>query len=361
MTARLAIIGSYPPPYGGVAVHVHRLCALLDQRGVDYVVYNATSDAGDGRRIHGVYSKRREWLIKYLLFGKEPVVYMMSGRLSAWVMSAMAAAWRGKRVLLRLRNSALPDWVKQSSWKRFWCRYALRRMSAVICVSQALADSAIALGVDASRVHHSPGFLPPANPTDRADVNPAVWSFIERHRPILSANGKVDWYQGVDLYALDHLVELAGRLKPDFPSLGLVICFWDHHSQDEAYLDKLRQRAVELGVADNILFNTQSGQFVPVIHASDVFLRPTNTDGDANSVREALYLGVPAVASDAVARPAGSIVFRTRDIDDLERRVRGVLTLPRRASVESFRVTEDDARRIERYVELLTCAPTTEH
>lgn len=354
MTAKLAIVGSYPPPYGGVAVHVQRLCALLDRRGVDYVVYNATSDVSDGRRVHGVYSKRRAWLIKYLLFGKEPAIYMMSGRLSAWVMSAMSASWRGKRVVLRLRNASLPDWVKQSTWRRFWCRYALRRMSAVICVSEALAEAARSLGVDPTRVHHSPGFLPPAEPADRSGVNPAVWSFIERHTPILSANGKVDWYQGVDLYALDQLVEVVARLKPDYPGLGLVICFWDHFPADEAYLDKLKRSAAELGVADSILFNTQSGQFVPVIHASDVFLRPTNTDGDANSVREALYLGVPAVASDAVARPAGSIVFRTRDLEDFERKIR--LALPaasRAAASESFRMSNEDESRIERYVDLL--------
>jgi len=355
LTASLAIVGSYPPPYGGVAVHVQRLCALLDQRGVDYVVYNATSDHGDGVRVHGVYSKRRTWLIKYLLFGKEPVIYMMSGRLSAWVMSAIAAAWRGKRVLLRLRNSALPDWVRESAWKRFWCRYALRRMSAVVCVSEALAESARSLGVDAAKVHHSPGFLPPSDPADRADVNPAVWSFIEQHGPILAANGKVDWYRGVDLYALDQLVELAGRLRPDHPNLGLVICFWDHHPQDEAYLDKLKRRAAELGVTENILFNTQSGMFVPVIHASDVFLRPTNTDGDANSVREALYLGVPAVASDAVARPAGAIVFRTRDLDDFEAKVRRALAMPReRSKGHALALGDDDRERIERYVNLLS-------
>lgn len=354
MTARLAIVGSYPPPYGGVAVHVQRLCALLDRRGVDYVVYNATSDAGDGRRVHGVFSKRRTWLIKYLLFGKEPVIYMMSGRLSAWVMSAMAAAWRGKRVLLRLRNASLPDWVKESKWKRFWCRYALRRMSAIVCVSQTLADSAIALGVDARRVHHSPGFLPPAHPANRADVNPAVWTFIERHGPIVSANGKVDWYQGADLYALDHLVELAGRLQPDYPNLGLVICFWDHYPKDEEYLDKLRRRAAELGVSDNVFFNTRSGQFVPVIHASDVFVRPTNTDGDANSVREALYLGVPAVASDAVTRPDGAIVFRTRDIDDFEAQVRQALRTTRHQQANAPHAGEEDHSRIEQYLDLLT-------
>ena len=40
-----------------------------------------------------------------------------------------------------------------------------------------------------------------------------------------------------------------------------------------------------------------------MLRLTDVLLKPTNTDGDAISVREALYLGVPVVASDVVERP----------------------------------------------------------
>jgi hypothetical protein len=47
-----------------------------------------------------------------------------------------------------------------------------------------------------------------------------------------------------------------------------------------------------------------------LMSACDVFLRPTLEDGDSISVREALALGVPVVASRVGARPAGAILFR---------------------------------------------------
>ena len=50
-------------------------------------------------------------------------------------------------------------------------------------------------------------------------------------------------------------------------------------------------------------FHVKEGPFIPVLRLTDVLLKPTNTDGDAISVREALYLGVPVVASDVVERP----------------------------------------------------------
>jgi glycosyltransferase involved in cell wall biosynthesis len=50
-----------------------------------------------------------------------------------------------------------------------------------------------------------------------------------------------------------------------------------------------------------------------------VFVRPTRIEGDALSVREALHVGVPVVASDVVRRPAGASTFASDDTADLRR------------------------------------------
>jgi glycosyltransferase involved in cell wall biosynthesis len=60
-------------------------------------------------------------------------------------------------------------------------------------------------------------------------------------------------------------------------------------------------------------------------------LRPTATDGDAVSVREALHLGVPVVASDVVERPTGARVFALDDPKALTARILEALALPERA------------------------------
>lgn len=350
----LAILGSYPPPYGGAAVHVQRLTTLLDDRGVNYRIYNATSRVADGRRIVSVFDARRTWMMRYLFTCQEPAVYVLSGKLRAWVIAALLARCRDKRVVLRLRNASLPDWIAHSWWRRLWCGFALRSMSGVVCVNRRLMESARSLGVDPKRLHFSPGFLPPGeNAGDRRGVAPAVWTFADAHRPLIAANGKVNWYAGQDLYGLDHLVELAARLKPDYPELGIVVCFWYHRPEEQSYVDDLMARATDLGVENNILFNTQSGLFVPVIAASDVFVRPTNTDGDASSIREALHLGVPAVASDVVERPEGTILFRTREIDDFEAKVRAALNAAHHSGRPEPKLSPEDRARIDAYVELL--------
>ena len=353
--ASLAILGSYPPPYGGVAIHVQRLCPLLEARGISYVAYNATSDVGDGDRVIGVYSRRRTWLLRYLFTAKEPVIYMMSGRLVAWVIGALMASLRGKRVILRLGNASLPDWIAQSWWRRFWVRFSVRRMETVICVSEYLVEAVRSAGADPKKLLWVPGFLPPTvDSADRDEVSPEVWKFAEKHGPLIAANGKVDWYDGQDLYGLDLLVELTARLKDDYPNIGVVICFWDHRPNDSDHLDSLLREASDRGIHDNILFNTKSGLFVPVMAASDVFVRPTNTDGDANSVREGLYLGIPTVASDAAERPPGTILFRNRDMDDFEAKVRAALQSNGKTGERRSPLADPkDLQRIEAYLDRL--------
>jgi glycosyltransferase involved in cell wall biosynthesis len=339
--ATLAIIASYPPPNGGVSVHVRRLLPLLESSGLSYRVYNAVTESDDPPRVISVRRSRRLWMLRYALFGREPVVYVFSDRLSVWVITGFMAALRGKRVIVRLRNSVLPDLLDDSQRaRRALASWAMRRMTAIVAVSESLASAAIRAGVEPRRVVHFPGFLPPDDEVlDRQSVTRDVWDFIESHDPVIAANGRVAWYRGQRLYGLDSLLDLTVRLKPRYPRVGVVVCFWDYESKDEESVSRLRERARSEGVSENILFNTQVGAFVPVLESSTVFVRPTVTDGDANSVREALYLGVPAVASDVVERPPGTVLFKTRDTDDLVGKVEEVLAGERATTAEAERAS----------------------
>ena len=349
--APLAIIGPYPPPSGGVTVHVERLCRLLDVRGVDYRLYNVSSATGDGERVVPVSRGRRRFLLRHALFGPEPAVYVVSPRIAAWLYGAAVARARGKRVAIRIQNNRLVDWHRRRDPRAALAGAALRQVAAVVCVNQGIADTVRALGVSPERISLLPGFLPPEPAADEP-LHPGLEAFLRDRRPVLAANGKVAFYDGADLYGLDLLVELAAALRPDHPGLGIAICLYELDDEGRAHLERLRGRAETLGVTRNILFHAEPGPFVPVLGRADVFLRPTNTDGDANSLREALFLGVPSVASDAVPRPPGAILFRSRDAGDLVHQVRAALVAPRDASGRGG-LTDEDGRRIEEHLDLL--------
>jgi hypothetical protein len=50
-----------------------------------------------------------------------------------------------------------------------------------------------------------------------------------------------------------------------------------------------------------------------VVEAADVFVRPTLADGDSLSVREAIALGRPVVASRVGVRPPGVVTYPADD------------------------------------------------
>ena len=69
-------------------------------------------------------------------------------------------------------------------------------------------------------------------------------------------------------------------------------------------------------IQNNFYIYTNPLSFPALLKISDVFLRPTNSDGDALSIREAIDLKVPVVASDCVIRPNGVALFKSRDLVD---------------------------------------------
>ena len=64
---------------------------------------------------------------------------------------------------------------------------------------------------------------------------------------------------------------------------------------------------------------------------SDVFLRTTHYDGDAISVREALWLGTPVIATDNGMRPTGVRLVPVGNVTALTYAILEQLELPRSA------------------------------
>ena len=125
---------------------------------------------------------------------------------------------------------------------------------------------------------------------------------------------------------------------------------------DYDYFNKMEQKIADKSIENNFLFVTQPYQIYPILMKSDIFVRPTNTDDDAVSVREALYFKIPLVASDVVPRPEGTILFKNRDINDFTLKVKDILDNYRwhKKRLEAVKV-EDDAEKILGVYQKLTC------
>jgi glycosyltransferase involved in cell wall biosynthesis len=114
-------------------------------------------------------------------------------------------------------------------------------------------------------------------------------------------------------YGFDFLIDTLTRVKCLYPSFGCLVM---GSGEQRARAEK---RVREAALDDSVLLlgDVDHDTRLALMSACDVFLRPTLEDGDSISVREALSLGIPVVASRVGTRPDGAILFRPGDVDQM--------------------------------------------
>lgn len=324
--AKIALLGSYPPPYGGVSVHIERLKYELRKRGIECVVYDFSGEPNDVSVDNVVVVRNpKTWLFKYIFTAKENIIHVHT---SDWRLRAVIGLMGliGKRTIISIHGESLNKSLRKGNWLvRQTIKFALKSSSFIIALNTDIEQLCLSLGVKSDRVKVIPSFIPPnIKGEEIAEIPKQVWDLMGSHSPVVSANAfRIRFHNNQDLYGIDMCIDLCANLKRDYPEIGFVFCLPD--IGDYEYINKMKQRIVEKGINNNFLFVTQPYQFYPILMKSDVFVRPTNTEGDAISIREALYFKIPAVASDVVPRPEGTLLFKNREFNDFTLKVKDIL------------------------------------
>ncbi|GGJ92776.1 glycosyltransferase family 4 protein [Calditerricola satsumensis] len=321
MKNKVALIGVYPPPIGGISIHIKRLCNELDRRGIPYTVYDNT--LGQKDRPYVYTGPIEKWVLKYWFTATESVIHCHFSRwLVLFFLSLLKL--RGKRVLFtfhsyRGETEALPWWKKAIIRMTGWLG------DRFICVSEEVAEKIAKIGIPRHKILVISPFIPPNDgPHQSPSLPPSVQTFLRDGSPLVVANGCVgNFFKGEDLYGADLCVELAHRLKKEFPHIRFVYCITS--VVDAHYLEELKKRVESYGLTNHFLFVQEQMELYPLLQRADLFVRPTLSDGDALSIREALMFGTPVLASDAVERPEHVVVFQNRNLEDFEEKARTIL------------------------------------
>ncbi len=323
--ADIAIWGRVPPPIGGMAVHVERLLPYLERAGLSVRMYNLQRPGPAHPLVAEVSHRRLAWFLRLLLGRGEPVHYVLGGRAVTRFAAGLLAALRGKRIVLRVGGESLRrTGLEGGPLERWATRFAVRRAAAVIGVNEEICALARGLGARPERVHRIPGFIPPPETGESAPE--LVRLFAARRRPLLVSGGQVAEPGQRDLYGVMQLLDLMPRLLASFPRAGLVFFAYQVRPRGDAPHEPLAAEVRRRGLGESILVHPSEGQFWPVLALADLMVRPTLTDGDSNALREALYLGVPVVASDCAPRPAGTHLYRAGNAVELAEVVTRVLS-----------------------------------
>ena len=127
--------------------------------------------------------------------------------------------------------------------------------------------------------------------------------------------------------------------------VGLVFCISEIFNHE--YYNECCARIKEMGLECNFHFVIQSQvNGFEVWAATDLFLRPTMSDMEGVSVKEALQFGTPVVASDVCIRPKEAVLYRTGDAEDLFEKVYPLLQRKSRVTYNPEVIVEDEILRI---------------
>lgn len=307
---RVLLIGDYPPPHGGVAVHVQQLHRFLRAHGVQARVL----DIGKGGRpdpdILPARSPRHFALrlAQFSAAGWLIHLHTSGNNSKAWAVVAAAGVsrWLGPRPVVTIHSGLAPALLQSSGARRALTRLALAPFGRVVAVSQRVRDAIERCGVPGGRIVVQPAFLASLV---RPGAAPERFGEIRRRRSPLLAMA----HHPSPVYGRDLMFAALKALAARFPDVGLALFGPGLDAIDFV-------RAARLAGVEGLLEpfgELEHPQALALIRGCDAFVRPTLADGDSISVREALALGVPCVASDAADRPEGVRTFPAGDADAL--------------------------------------------
>jgi len=175
--------------------------------------------------------------------------------------------------------------------------FVLRRFGRIIAVNREILDFLLRLGVSADRVRLIPPHSIGGDGTGKTELLPLpLEPFFRSHRPVIISVGLLE-----PEYDLGMQIDLIRTIRTRFPLVGLVIV-------GSGSLEfQLRAQINSKDYASDILLcgDVPHNATLEAIRKSNVMIRTTLYDGDALSVREALHLGTPVIASDNGMRPKG--------------------------------------------------------
>ena len=338
---KVLLVGDFPPPYGGVAVHVELLRRAVRARGGRCTVLDIGKGQipADGVVAAGGYAGFAARLFANALGRPRIHVHTSGANAKSWALAAACAA-AGRIAcappLITFHSGLGPGWLAEDATRaRVACAVA-NAFGKVIAVSEPIREALLICGVARERIEVLPAFsaafLEPGNPPPgfrelRQEASPLYCAML--------APGPV--------YGAQVLLRAFSQVHARNPRARLAL--YGPGTAEPAFA----RTCGGASPAVRTFGELQRGTALAVIAGADVYVRPTLADGDSVSVREAVALGRTVVATSVGTRPSEAILVPPGDAAALAAALlqaaeaRPALRVARNTDVE---VNEDCVRRL---------------
>lgn len=354
---KIVIIGPYPPPFGGISIHIKRMRMYLLKKGEDVCIYNEiknSKNTPDNIYPTGSFKK----FIFKIPFIKGDVFHFHSIDIRVRMIIGIYKLFN-KKIMLTIHGESLNQQLENSNLitKKILLK-SLKSIDKIVCVNKNIQNRLINLGINKESLICIPAFITPIEDVnDEKNISQEIWDFIKNSEFLICANGCIRLENNEDIYGIDMLIELISKIKDCSVKLIIALLGVKNQSLEEKECYKgLKSKIESLRLKDRIIiYETEHTEFYPILKMSKLFIRPTNQDGDAISVRESIHLNIPAIASDAAYRPKGTILFKKRDIDDLYKKTMYVVENYNTCKVNLKKIhIEDNAEALYKVYEKLS-------
>jgi glycosyltransferase involved in cell wall biosynthesis len=340
---RLLLVSELPPPYGGLSVHTERLRATAERRGWRVTVLCPPKDApaaGTRFRRARILAAQIGYLARAALTPCDVVhdhisTYAIgaSGRAAIALQLALLLALRMRRApwILSCGNGLLPGLLAGAAPRqRRLCRRLYAGVHAAIAKNEPILRAFDELGMR-GRARVVGTFLEPVAPATGRQLAAAVEAFFAAHpRCVVSAGFRFE-----PLYHLEAVVRGVAAARaaaaPGMPSIGLVVLA--SRAEDAAGKAAYDAALDEAGMSPHVLLLRDVDDALEVIARAQLLVRATDFDGDANTVKEAMMLGVPVLATDLPDRPPGIELVARDALHELGPRIGALLANPDAAAL----------------------------
>ena len=348
MAMHVLQLGPYPPPVGGVSRNMLAIRDKLVRDGHRCSII-ATTKSTRQTDEPNVYHPASAWaLIRQIRALNFDVLHLhVGGEVSTRVLGlAFICSILGrKRSVLTVHSGEFPHTKEALSASPFSIRGAIfRRFSRIVAVSEPIADVFRRYGVEGENVSViAPYSL--ERPDPAVAVPEDLREFWEAHSPLLLSVGGLE-------KEYDPLVQIdaLAKIRVTFSNAGLLIV------GDGSMRSEVEAAAAESGCSANILIagNVEHAVTLHLINDADILLRTTLYDGDAISIREALFLGTPVIATDNGMRPAGVHLIPMNDAEALATAVEEITKNGPGESNETAQAEDNIAHVVRLYEQLVS-------
>lgn len=295
---RIAQLGPIPPPHGGVSMNILSIHDALRRGGHESILIDITNrgrqdDCGEALKPRSAVD-----LVRLLLTLNCQIVHYHVGgdfRTRLALLVLVCGMLPGKRSVVTFHSGGYAEAIGDGATYFSLRGFAFRSLDRLVGVNPQMMKMFASFGVPEVRMRMILPFEL-RRPDSAVELPENFVQFLSGAQPfLLSVGGLEDEYLNADLVrAMPVLIRRFSNARLLIAGVGTL----------EA---ELVSEISKLGLEGKIMLggNIDHEVILHLIERADVMLRLTKFDGDSISVREAMFLGTPVIATDNGMRPKG--------------------------------------------------------